>query len=628
MPRLAVLFGLILLPLRALAMLLILLTAWPFAFLATSCSCQKAGVPLVGWKRSVSISSLRFLGRALFFAMGFHVKVRGKPASCTEAAIFTVAPHSSFFDGIACVLAGLPSIVSRTENLNAPILGRILQALQPILVSRLDPDSRSNTINEISRRTTLEEGWPQILVFPEGTCTNRSCLITFKQGAFIPGVPVQPVVIRYPNKRDTVTWTWQGNTFLEALVLTLCQLYTNVEVEFLPVYIPTCEEKKSPVLFANEVRCKMACALDVPVTDHTYEDCRLMISAGQLTLPMEAGLVEFTKISKKLNLNWGNIRDQLDQFAAIASASKGGRIRIDEFAGHLKLPISDVLEELFALFDRPSLAMFLAEALLNAATGGGGGSGGGSRSVSSSRDGGSGGAGGALVRGLGSLLAGGSGGKKGGNFAGFVGGLVNIISEAAAQYTPEPPPEARSHYANVEASESEEVRQFRRLFAQLAGDDMEVCPTELRNILNKVVARHQDLKSGGFSLDTCRSMVAVMDSDTTGKLGFEQFKYLWNNIKKWQCVYKQYRSDTSGAIERPRLPAAFKAAGFRLHEQLYALIVRRYADEDDGSMDFNSFIGCLVRLDGMFRAFKALDRRGDGKVQMNIEDWLQLTMYS
>lgn len=36
------------------------------------------------------------------------------------------------------------------------------------------------------------------------------------------------------------------------------------------------------------------------MTDHTYEDCRLMISAGELTLPMEAGLVEFTKISRKL----------------------------------------------------------------------------------------------------------------------------------------------------------------------------------------------------------------------------------------------------------------------------------------------------------------------------------------
>uniref|UniRef100_A0A8C6ZH96 Calpain small subunit 1 n=1 Tax=Nothoprocta perdicaria TaxID=30464 RepID=A0A8C6ZH96_NOTPE len=101
------------------------------------------------------------------------------------------------------------------------------------------------------------------------------------------------------------------------------------------------------------------------------------------------------------------------------------------------------------------------------------------------------------------------------------------------------------------------------------GHDMEVSPTELMNILNKVVTRHPDLKTDGFGIDTCRSMVAVMDvsfnffggSDTTGKLGFEEFKYLWNNIKKWQCIYKQFDSDRSGTIGAQELPGAFQAAG-------------------------------------------------------------------
>ncbi|XP_066493209.1 lysophosphatidylcholine acyltransferase 2 [Tiliqua scincoides] len=349
---LALLFGLILVPLRVLCMFLILLMAWPFALLATSCHSGKGTAPLLGWKRGITYPALTFLGRALFFVMGFQVKVKGEVASPEEAPILAAAPHSSFFDGIVCVLAGLPSTVSRLENLSVPILGRILSALQPVVVSRVDPDSRKNTINEITRRATSGEQWPQVLIFPEGTCTNRSCLITFKQGAFIPSVPVQPVVIRYPNKLDTVTWTWQGYDFKEALVLTLCQPFTKVEVEFLPVHVPTEEEKKDPILFASRVRNEMASTLDVPVTDHTYEDCRLMISAGQLTLPMEAGLVEFTKVSKKLNLKWDNIREQLDQFAAIARASKGGRIGIEEFADYLKLPVSDVLKELFALFDR------------------------------------------------------------------------------------------------------------------------------------------------------------------------------------------------------------------------------------------------------------------------------------
>lgn len=51
-------------------------------------------------------------------------------------------------------------------------------------------------------------------------------------------------------------------------------------------------------------------------------------------------------------LDWDGIRKHLDEYASIASASKGGRIGIEEFAEYLKLPVSDVLRQLFALFDR------------------------------------------------------------------------------------------------------------------------------------------------------------------------------------------------------------------------------------------------------------------------------------
>lgn len=39
-------------------------------------------------------------------------------------------------------------------------------------------------------------------------------------------------------------------------------------------------------------------------------------------------------------------------------------------------------------------------------------------------------------------------------------------------------------------------------------------------------------------------------------------------------------------------------AGFPLNDQLYKLIVRRYSDEH-GDMDFDNFVGCIVRLDSM-----------------------------
>uniref|UniRef100_A0A8D3C3Z5 Lysophosphatidylcholine acyltransferase 2 n=1 Tax=Scophthalmus maximus TaxID=52904 RepID=A0A8D3C3Z5_SCOMX len=321
-----VLLGIFLVPIRAILLSLVLMVTWPVAVIITFKHPLKGAVePMTGWRRFMCRRLMAALGRTYYFCMGFRVVVKGKQVSSSEAPILAVAPHSTFFDGIVCIVAGLPSTVSRVENLATPIFGRFVRCLQPVLVSRKDPDSRKNTIQEIDSRAKSGGRWPQVLIFPEGTCTNRSCLITFKQGAFIPGVPVQPVLMRYPNTLSDLTL----HTFLACCV----QLFTSI----------------------SNVNC--ACmyvfsALGVPVTDHTYEDCRLMISAGEMTLPMEAGLVEFTKISRKLHLKWDNVRKELEGFAAMASSCKGGRITIEEFARFLKLPVSPVLEELFALFDR------------------------------------------------------------------------------------------------------------------------------------------------------------------------------------------------------------------------------------------------------------------------------------
>lgn len=74
------------------------------------------------WRRMIQ-TTLSSLTRWAFFVMGFQVKVKGKAASQAEAPIFVAAPHSSFFDAIICALTGMPSIVSRAENLSTPVFG-------------------------------------------------------------------------------------------------------------------------------------------------------------------------------------------------------------------------------------------------------------------------------------------------------------------------------------------------------------------------------------------------------------------------------------------------------------------------------------------------------------------------
>ena len=78
------------------------------------------------------------------------------------------------------------------------------------------------------------------MIFPEGSTSNRRALMTFAPGAFNPGKPVQPVLIRFPNAVDTVTWTWnQPHGALAVLWYTLSQPFTRAEVEYLAPYRPS-----------------------------------------------------------------------------------------------------------------------------------------------------------------------------------------------------------------------------------------------------------------------------------------------------------------------------------------------------------------------------------------------------
>ncbi|XP_066482257.1 lysophosphatidylcholine acyltransferase 1 [Tiliqua scincoides] len=338
-------------PIRLFFAAFMMLLAWPFAFIASMGSAEKELEKPLSWWRKVVDVLLKVIMRTMWLAGGFHwINVKGRQALPTEAAILTLAPHSSYFDAIPVTMT-MASIVMKAESKDIPVWGTLIKYIRPVFVSRSDQDSRRKTVEEIKRRAQSNGKWPQIMIFPEGTCTNRSCLITFKPGAFIPGVPVQPVILRYPNKLDTITWTWQGPGALEILWLTLCQFHNFVEIEFLPVYVPSEEERKNPSLYANNVRRIMAKALGVSVTDYTFEDCQLALAEGQLRLPSNTSLLEFAKLVRSLGLKPEKLEKELDVYSENAKKMKGKRVSLKEFAEYLEVPVSNTLGNMFALFD-------------------------------------------------------------------------------------------------------------------------------------------------------------------------------------------------------------------------------------------------------------------------------------
>jgi len=175
------------------------------------------------------------------------------------------------------------------------------------------------------------------------------------------------------------------------------------------------------------------------------------------------------------------------------------------------------------------------------------------------------------------------------------------------------------------AEEKAQEETLKESFRVTAGEDMEVDAYELQDILNAVFTRHFDFP--GFGIDCCRSMVAMHDGDLSGKLGYDEFKELWDDLRRWKGVFKEFDKDNSGNLSSLELRSALNHVGFKVSNNTFKSLVMRYSDKS-GNINFGDFIMCSIRLKTMLQSFQSHDPQRKGMAPYAIDDFIQATMYS
>ena len=333
--------GLVLFPLRFVLFVICFLGIWVTASIGHCCGAATSddgkALPM---RMPVSRFFLRLFNRGVLFALGYlWITVDG---TNDATAPVVVCNHVSFVDPFIFAYLMLPMAVAKAEVRDAPFLGAIARATQTILVERESAESRHAVSAEISRRVQWRDAqpadvveaqaeWPQLLIFPEATCTNTSCVIEFKMGPFAPMVPVQPACLQLGQDHLDVSWVGACNVPLTALRM-MCQVYNRCQVTFLPVHRPAAEEltgeaPADPRPFAARVRAAMAAHLGVPLTNHNFLDTLLNRKVHLLRLPVA-----------KFNLGMGSYPDGLDHAKkkleefAILDKHRTGALGPEEFA--------------------------------------------------------------------------------------------------------------------------------------------------------------------------------------------------------------------------------------------------------------------------------------------------------
>lgn len=336
-----ILLGIILLPIRFILFLLFILVAWVFAKLVVLgyTDEERLKYPM---REGFCKKATYFCARACMFFMGYQWlsinkdKYGLRPDGSKKRANVVVINHSTVCDGfLLYYLHGLMSI-GVSDIADAPIFGAFAAAGQAFSLDRDNNKCRQNIGAELQRRAQWTDEqekqygrWNPFSVFAEGTCTNQKALIQFRHGAFLPAVAVQPLIVRYPFTYCDQAWCGLSSP-LPTVIRLFCQFHNYLELEYLPVYEPSAEEKSDPYLYAHNVRAVMAKALNVPITDHSYEDLKVAAAATKVGLPWREIHAEMGYF-RKHGSTCDRAKALLTQFAA-ADIDKDGYLSADELS--------------------------------------------------------------------------------------------------------------------------------------------------------------------------------------------------------------------------------------------------------------------------------------------------------
>eukprot|EP01135_Chromosphaera_perkinsii_P007589 Nk52_evm45s914 gene=Nk52_evmTU45s914 len=210
-----------------------------------------------------------FFCRLGAFILGIRVNLKENNANPVRSRLFVpliVSNHLSYLEILVLLGVYKTSFIARTATLDVPFVGLISEAIQCMyVVSEQGGQGITSVLKERVNRASKYRDVPPLLIFPEGTTTNGSCLARFKTGAFQTAIPIQPLAISFPHCHFNPSW--ETILLSEHLFRTLTQFVIDIEITELDLYEPTAEEINNPALYAKNVQHEIANALGIPETD-------------------------------------------------------------------------------------------------------------------------------------------------------------------------------------------------------------------------------------------------------------------------------------------------------------------------------------------------------------------------
>lgn len=162
--------------------------------------------------------------------------------------------------------------------------------------------------------------------------------------------------------------------------------------------------------------------------------------------------------------------------------------------------------------------------------------------------------------------------------------------------------------------------KFKPFFEKVAGSDGEIDAFELQAVLNSAFKKEMNGKS--FSLEACRSMVAMVDRDRNGKLDYDEFRTMWTTVMRYKANFAQYDKDQSGDMSATELRDALAKLGFKLSTPVLSSLTLRYANKK-GQVNIDDYLQICCRVKSSFESYLSYQGKS-----FSLDDYIMSAVYT
>lgn len=129
-----------------------------------------------------------------------------------------------------------------------------------------------------------------------------------------------------------------------------------------------------------------------------------------------------------------------------------------------------------------------------------------------------------------------------------------------------------------------------------------------------------------FNIQLVEKMINMFDRDGNGTINYNEFRQLWKYINEWLNCYHRFDTDKSGSINKSELNQALNSFGYRLSDQFYNVVMKKFGTHDNNTIVFDNFLLVCITLQAATASFSAIDTERKGEIKIGYEQFLNAVM--